>query len=326
MLVEPQKLRHSRPPLLAELRHLRARNAVALLHIVFNIVALVGGVLLARKTQGWALYAVSQILVAFAFTHAFVLLHEAGHHTLFRQARLNNLVGHLAGWVALIPYASWRPIHARHHHYTGWQDRDATTAALVTRPMSRWQRGIINFAWRGWLPLFSILYRLQNYWYLPRAMRYLGSAGKPVRMGLNAALMLLGYGVLLSWVGAVQLLWLVGPGLYLALMAQDILLLSQHTHMPTHLSGGENVRPFTPMQQVAFTRSLRLPSWLSRVLLHFDAHELHHMYPAIPGYLLRQVAYTPPNEVSWLTWIRAAKRLSGTDFLFGKREQTGFKI
>lgn len=282
--------------------------------------------MLSLKAHDWVFYSVSQVLLALAFIHAFILLHEAGHHTLFRQAWLNDIVGHLAGFVALVPYASWRPIHARHHRYTGWQDLDATTATLVPRSIARWERWIINLAWSSGLPLFSILYRVHNYWHLTRVMRFLGSEATPVRMGLNIAVLLTGYGVLVSWIGALECLWIIGPGLCLALMAQDIILLSQHTHMPTHLSAGVNVRPFEPMQQGPFTRSMRLPSWLSLMLMHFDAHELHHMYPAVPGYLLRRIAYTPPNEVHWLTWIRAAKRLSGTMFLFGTREQTGLRL
>ena len=47
------------------------------------------------------------------------------------------------------------------------------------------------------------------------------------------------------------------------------------------------------------------------------------MYPSVPGYLLSQIAWHPPNEVEWIAWIRAAKRLSGVDFLFRHREDTG---
>jgi hypothetical protein len=86
------------------------------------------------------------------------------------------------------------------------------------------------------------------------------------------------------------------------------------------------VQPFPPVEQGPFTRSLRLPAWLSWLLLHFDAHELHHLYPAVPGYRLREIPYTPPNEEAWWPWIQEVKRLSGTRFLFGesdRRERSG---
>ena len=105
-----------------------------------------------------------------------------------------------------------------------------------------------------------------------------------------------------------------------------MLLLSQHTHIPQRLSHGAAVQPFRPFEQEPFTRSLRLPGWMSTLLMHFDAHELHHIYPNVPGYRLRSIAYTPQNEVDWLQWIRAAKRLSGTRFLFSNRDDTGAPV
>lgn len=317
---------HARPPRSSALRHLRPRNSIALLHVTFGLTSIGAGIWLSSGTPNWPGYVAGQLLLALGFLHALVTVHEAGHLTLFTRPRWNMLAGQLAGFLALIPFASWRPLHARHHRYTGWQDLDATTAALVPRPVASWERIAINVAWRGALPIFSVLYRLQNYWYVPRLMRYLGPSGNRVAIVINAAILMLAYAGLIRWVGAAESARLVGPALYLSLMAQDIILLSQHTHMPSHLSGGGAVRPFSPVQQVAFTRSLRLPAWLSRVLMHFDAHELHHIYPGVPGYLLRRVPYRPPNEVHWWTWMRAVRRLTGTAFLFGRREQTGLSL
>ena len=62
------------------------------------------------------------------------------------------------------------------------------------------------------------------------------------------------------------------------------------------------------------------------LLLHFDAHELHHMYPFVPGYRLHGVAYTPQNEVGYWGWIRAAKRVPGEVFLFQNRTESGWEI
>ena len=301
----------------SDLRGLRPRDDLAWLHVGVNLLLLGGGLALAAGEPHPALYVAGQFLLALGFTQAFVLLHEAGHRTLCRQRRLNDAIGMLAGFLALIPYASWRPIHARHHRYTGWQDLDATTESLTPRTLSGLERALIDTAWRLGLPLFSSLYRIQNYWRIGRIRPYLGAAVLPARLKLFAALQLLAYAALIAWHGVADSLLLIGPGLLLALAFQDVLLLSQHTHMPTHLSHGRAVRPFPPLEQGPFTRSLRLPAWLSWLLLHFDAHELHHLYPAVPGYLLRRIAYSPPNELHWLVWLRQAKAMSGSHFLFG---------
>jgi fatty acid desaturase len=62
------------------------------------------------------------------------------------------------------------------------------------------------------------------------------------------------------------------------------------------------------------------------LILHFDAHELHHMYVRVPGYDLHKIPSRPQNEVHWWQWLRAVKRLPGDVFLFQNQAQTGFKL
>ncbi len=313
------------PPSPSQLKHLQPSNAAGLAATALATLITAGGITLGAQSN-IGLWALGQGVLSLAFLQWFVLLHEAGHGTLFRTHGVNRRVGRLAGALALIPFEVWQRIHARHHRYTGWQDLDATTALLVPREVSRLERAAINFAWWTGLPLFSVLYRLQNFWNVPRIARFLGHAKEARRAWasvISLGLILTG---LVAFIGPLTLARVAGPGLLLSLAAQDLILLSQHTHMPRHLSGGKKVRPFTPMEQEPFTRSLLLPGWLSTMLMHFDLHELHHLYVRVPGYRLHRIAYEPANQVGWVTWLRAAKRLSGVEFLFGNREQTGLKL
>jgi fatty acid desaturase len=252
-----------------------------------------------------------------------VLLHEAGHRTLFGNNRVDRCIGHLAGFVTLIPFHSWQRIHACHHRFTGWQDLDATTASLVPRRIRPWEAALANVAWRTWLPLFSVIYRIQNYWNRRRIALFVRERSAQRAIGINVAVMIAAYAAILAVVGPAIVIAVVGPALILSLAAEDILLLSQHTHLRQQLSGGKPVRLIPPHEQAQFTRSLRLPRTLSALLMHFDLHGLHHMYPRVPGYLLSRIAWHAPNEVAWIPWIRAAKNLSGVDFLFRHREDTG---
>src|SRR4029079_6349799 len=96
---------------------------------------------------------------------------ECGHETLFRTRRLHAPVGHLAAFFSLIPFFNWKRVHGRHHKWTGWQDVDPTTAALVPRPLSVIERALVNTWWRCWILLFATLYRLTNFWPAPRLWR-----------------------------------------------------------------------------------------------------------------------------------------------------------
>ncbi len=305
--------------------HLKPTAFAGLMHTGLMVAALVLGVWLS-VSAGLLGYLVGQVLLAFGFVHAFVLLHEAGHDTLFGARALNRLVGHMAGFVALIPFCNWQGIHRRHHDYTGWQDMDATTASLVPYPLGRWERRCINFCWTTWLPVFALSYRLQNFWNLGRIGRYLSGSKTLGRIRVNSLTVLAGYGALLVWVGPVETVSLLGPGFMLSLVVQEALILSQHTHVPQRVSGVAQVRVFPPREQEAFTRSLRLPTWLSFLLMHFDAHGLHHMYPQVPGYRLRQIPYQPRNEVHWWRWLKVARGLSGSDFLFRNWDDTGLRV
>lgn len=298
-----------------------ATNAAGMAFTTFAL-ALVAGALVLSMTPVWWLWLAGQILFALAFLEAFVLLHEAGHMTLFRSRSLNLALGYVAAFVALIPFTAWRHVHARHHLWTGWQDLDATTAALVPRPLGAWERRAIDFAWRSGLPLFSVLYRIQSYWNVRRLERFLDRPALR-HIAIENLAYAAGYLMLIAWLGPIALLSLLGAGLLLGLAIQDPLLLSQHTHIPQRVSGGAKVRPFKPAEQAAFTRSLRFPAWFSRLILHFDAHELHHVFVGVPGYRLRALDAPAPNEVHWWTWLRGAKRMSGVDFLFSNREHTG---
>lgn len=295
------------------------------MHTVVSLLAFCTGIWLSAQGNPLA-YGAGQVLLAFFFVHAFVLLHEAGHNTLFPQRSINRVVGHAAGFLTLFPFWSWQRIHARHHRYAGWQDLDATTASLVPRPIANWERRVVNFVWLTWIPVFALIYRISNFWNLPRVARYVSSPSLLRRIRINVLLMLIGYGAVLFWVGPLEVLRLVGPGFLLSLVFQEALILSQHTHVPQRLSEGRPVQPFTPLEQEPFTRSLRLPAGLSALLMHFDAHELHHMYPYVPGYRLRGIAYRPKNEVHWWRWLKAARGLSGTDFLFHNWNETGMRV
>ena len=309
----------------ADLQHLRPSNSAGALAVA--AVALTTGLGIALAVQPQVvLWAAGQLVLALALVQWFVLLHECGHDTLFRTRRLHPIVGRIAGAFAVIPYACWTRIHGRHHRWTGWQDLDPTTAALVPRARPRFERVIVNVCWKLSIPLFSIIYRLENYWHLPRLFRMFDSRTERIRMARDAAGLVMLY-VLVAWlVGPLTLLVTIGPAVLISLMAEDVLLLSQHTHIPQHVSHGAAVRPFPAIEQEAFSRSLRLPAWLSMLLLHFDAHELHHMYPFVPGYRLHAVAYTPLNEVGCWGWIRAAKRVPGEVFLFQNRTESGWEI
>jgi acyl-lipid omega-6 desaturase (Delta-12 desaturase) len=278
------------------------------------------------SSGGWLQWAIGQTILAGALVQWFAVLHECGHHTMFRARRLNAVAGAVAGFLTIIPYRSWVRVHGRHHKWTGWQDLDPTAESLVPRPLSRFEHVLVNVCWKLWLPLFSTLYRVENYWNLRRLARMFPRAEDHRPMQWSAILQLAGYLALVAIVGPSLLARLAVVGVILSLMFEDLLLLSQHAHVPQNISDGHDVLPVPAVGQEVFTRSLRLPTWASTLLLHLDAHELHHMYPFVPGYHLRRIPYQPSHEIGWWEWVRISKRLRGVTLLFQNRHDTGVGI
>jgi fatty acid desaturase len=315
------------PQLEASHAHLRPRNLLGFVYL-FLALGLTTLAVYLSLLPNLASWLAGQLLLALALLQWFCLLHEAGHKTLFRTGWLNRWAGYLAGFFALIPFDCWKLVHARHHRWTGWQDLDATTATLVPRPLHWFERTAINLSWKLYLPLFSTIYRLANYWHLPRLFRYFPQRSQRWRLALNvlgfAAVV---YALLVWLIGPLAMLQACGLAIFLTLVMQDPIILSQHTHIPMQLSGGEPVAPFAPREQEAFTRSLLFPLWFSRwILINLDAHELHHVHTSIPGYYLHTLGRQTQNGVAWWKWLLAAKRVPGDVLLYQNRNQTGLDI
>jgi len=308
-----------------ELTRLRPSNVAGGVVLTQCLILSCGAFWLSSQPN-WFVWALGQVLVALSLVQWFAVLHECGHDNLFRSKWPHALVGPIAGFFSLIPFYNWKRIHGRHHKWTGWQDVDPTTASLVPRPLGRLERALVNVCWRCWIPLFSLIYRVNNFWNMPRLRSLFAKPQERRRLVVSSIALSATYVAIVALVGPATALRSAGAGLLLAFVAEDVLILSQHTHIPLQISHGEPVRPFPTIEQEAFTRSLVFPRWISALLLHIDAHELHHMYPFVPGYRLGGVAYETTNEIGLWTWIRRARALPGEVLLFHNRLETGADI
>ena len=305
--------------------HLRSSNLTGSVLLISALLLTAIGVALSLKPNV-LLWLLGQALLAVTMVQWFALLHECGHGTLFRSKSLNAPAGRIAAFFSLIPYLCWKRVHGQHHKWTGWQDLDPTTAALVPRPLGRAERILMNVCWKYWIPLFATLYRINNYWHLPRLRSLFSNREDRRHITISIISYLVVYLAVIIIVGPTMLLRIMGVATVLAFVVEDLLILSQHTHIPQNLSQGKKVPPFSAAEQEVFTRSLVIPSWLSKMLLHIDAHELHHMYPFVPGYRLRDIPYDTRNEIGWWAWVRGARAVPGETLMFHNRSETGVNI
>ena len=305
---------------------LRPANGLGVLHTSAATMMTALGLVLSTN-HSMVIWFVGQVLFAIGFAKWFTLLHEAGHHTLFASRAWNTIVCRCASVIAVLPYSSWKAIHRMHHKWAGWQDKDPTTTSLVPRPLGAFERAVIRIAWFCWLPLFSVLYRVQSFWHLPRLFRLFHDSSTRRAFVVDILGLLALYGLCVVLVGPQNLLRLVGLGYFMGFAWMDVIMLSQHTHIPLKLAQGAEVKPIPAPEQAPYTRSLLFAPWLSiGILSGFDAHELHHVYPFVPGPRLREIPWTPPNEAPGWAWTRAAKAVPADVFLFQNRNTSGLSI
>lgn len=305
---------------------LRPANGLGAWHTFVAVVLVLAALALSRMESTW-LWFVGQICFAVGFVKWFTLLHEAGHNTLFASRIGNTVVGRLASVIAILPYSSWKAIHRMHHKWAGWQDKDPTTSSLVPRPLGVFERVVIRVAWFCWLPLFSVLYRVQSFWHLPRLFRLFEDLRTRRSFVLDMMGLVALYVAIIALVGPLAMLRLVGLGYLLGFAWMDVIMLSQHTHIPLKLAQGADVKPIPAPEQAPYTRSLLFAPWVSiGILSGFDAHELHHVYPFVPGPRLREIPWTPPNEVPGWAWTWAAKAVPADVFLFQNRNTSGLSV
>lgn len=330
MTQEAEMLMHhgavpSVPPSAATMVHLRTSNWAGGALLSSAALLTVVGVALSLQPKWWS-WLLGQAVLAAAMIQWFALLHECGHGTLFHTKALHLPIGWLAGFFSMIPFGCWKRVHGRHHKWTGWQDVDPTTAALVPRPLGRAERVLMNVCWRYWIPLFATLYRVNNFWHLPRLHSLFSKRADRRHITISIIALLLAYVAVAAIVGPRTLLRVTLLASLFTFVVEELIILSQHTHIPQNLSQGKPVPAFPAIEQEVFTRSLVFPSWLSAMLLHIDAHELHHMYPFVPGYHLRAISYNTQNEIDWWTWVRCVRAMPGEIFMFHNRIETGVDI
>jgi omega-6 fatty acid desaturase (delta-12 desaturase) len=276
---------------------------------------------------GWVVvWLASQMALGLLFFQWFVLMHGCGHRALFANRALNDVFGHLASIFCLVPYFSWQYVHAQHHRWVGWMDKDPTTRALAEELPPVVVQRVMNFCWRYWIPLFSLVFALSTFWDV-RAVAVVAPSPKQRRRVLfSVGFLIAAYGLVIALAGA-GFLGVWGVAFLCFLMIGDPILLSQHVHLPLRKTNGARVRPFALAAQDLFTRTIIFPAWIERwVVLHFTTHGVHHAHPQVAHYDLARIAFSSSHAILWWEWLRAAKRIPATQLLYQSSEDTGIFI
>jgi acyl-lipid omega-6 desaturase (Delta-12 desaturase) len=288
----------------------------------FSILTLGSALLLMNLEVTILTWLLVQFLLAISMMQCFSVLHEAGHGVFVKNKKANTIIGYFSSIICGIPFSSWKIVHQQHHLWTGWKDLDPTTSQVTPRELSKKQKIILNSCWKYYIPFFSLMYRVNNFYNLPRLLKLYPSTQKRISIICSIVFVVLLHFTLMYFDIEKYCLYIL-PAIYIHLFLSEIIMLSQHTHLPQKLSKGEKVKPHSADSQASFSRTLLFPEFISRyVLFYFNEHEKHHQYPNIPGYKLNEIESSEKNSIHWWRWFKQAHKMSAVDFLFKNRNET----
>lgn len=244
----------------------------------------------------WWMVSISALLaLALAVVNAgflvrlFMIQHDCGHGSLFRDRRLCDWIGRGIGVLTLTPYDVWRKTHAIHHATTGNLDRrgvgDLPTLTVREYQEKDWLGRALYRLVRnpvflfGVVPFYTFFLQQRLPVHLMRAgWRYWLSA-----MATNAAI-----GAILAtivWLGGWNvLLFVFLPTMLLAAMAGMWFFYVQHQFEETSWEHEDDWN----IQEAALHGSSHyaLPAILRWITGNIGVHHVHHLASRIPFYRL----------------------------------------
>ena len=243
------------------------------------------------------------VVLAASVFRAFVLLHDAGHGSLFEGRAANDAAARALSVVCLTGVGVWRRLHA--HHHSHFADLDEATRSGQTilftaaqyRSWPAWRRAVVGGAREAavfFLAVPALKFGVQ--YPLLRGDRYTAAGW-----------------LLLVWVGA-RVSLLVPAAVYAAAVAGFMVFHWQHAVNGGYRAGKGSVdsRRAALHGCSCFDGWRGLPRW---ALCGIGIHAVHHMNPRVPGHRLVECFEEGARRGLWggvtvLGWREAWRSLS----------------
>ncbi len=265
---------------------------------IFELTVTVAPFVAIWSVAWWMLSISTALAMALALVNAaflvrlFMIQHDCGHGSLFRNRRLCDWIGRLIGVITLTPYDVWRKTHAIHHATTGNLDRrgvgDMPTLTVTEYREKGWLGRALYRLIRNPVFLFGVVpfytFFLQNR--LPVHLMRSGWRYWLSAMGTNAAI---GSTLtLIVWLGGWDVvLFVFLPTMLLGAVAGMWFFYVQHQFEETSWQHEENWN----IHEAALYGSshYELPSVLRWITGNIGIHHVHHLASRIPFYRLPEV-------------------------------------
>lgn len=262
----------------------KIKNRFLFFHFLQDAILISSAILLISNFQNSLLKLLAIPLFSILMFRSFSLMHDASHGVVSKNKFLNDAVGILTGSLCLLPYEPWRQVHLEHHYWSGNINKDPVMALVRTFP--NWNEKLkssLGFMWKAWIPVLALL-QYGVFWILS-STKFLK---KPTSFKIMTSLLfpILGAVLICRALGYQQVLTLFVPSIALYLLAVEVVNFPHHVGLP-YVDDDHHLPVW---EQHVTARSCVYPTWLSKlIVLNFNYHIEHHMFPDAPWYYLNQL-------------------------------------
>lgn len=251
------------------------------------------------------------LLLTFVLHHAYLLAHDATHSAVSKHTWLNNLVGHLCSWMITVPFLSRQRTHMLHHSFTGHPEGDPVNKRVIQRfaVMNDEQAQRLERIWSSWAPMLTLNERIglwrdsfSKYRAKPTSRRF----KREIRANYISFAAYAAAFAVFAWQGQLVLVacWYV-PAWLLQMAMDELVNLPHHAETPL-LKHDEEALPLWEQHRVSHScKSLWF--WSSCVLLNFNLHIAHHLFPWVPWNQLPDAQRKLEQRVPELSHERATR-------------------
>ncbi len=245
---------------------------------------------------------ISYLFASLALLQFYLILHEATHNAVSTSNFINSLIGHLCGFLVLMPYLPRQSSHILHHTWTGHPVRDPANNRMIQKFSVITEKDIMRLEtiWKYWIPAIIINDRV-GLWLSPHKIKKSGQSTQKIQKELFwNKIYLLNYFLILAVVirlghlGTFSL-WLI-PSLFIAFIIEELVNLPHHAETPL-VKPTDKAIPYWEQHKV--THSCQsIPFWSNYIILNFNLHVAHHFFPTASWNLLTSLDKKIQNNLS----------------------------
>lgn len=223
------------------------------------------------------------------YFRSFSMMHEGVHGLLASHRRTNDLLGIIYGAACFLPFAQWREIHLLHHYWSGNVEKDPVRRiTLLFKQEPIFITKVMCFFWPTWLPAAAVM---QNYVFWSESVVRLKK--NPLAVA-SVTLPLALWAGIFAFAGLHLSLFVIIPSILIYLALVEMVNFPHHTDLPQY----DGDTKFSLWEQHKTARSCFYPKMFERfVLLNFNYHIEHHLYPTLPWYRLESLSQRLRKEI-----------------------------